>query len=306
MTVDSAHEPSTTSWTEISALVDYRPTAGKLINPGDTDPVYRIHRAGSMFWRSYTTHLHTHEGFVEVFWVEQGRAIHELNGRDQMVQEGDVVFIRTDDLHRYRAPSDDFAIMNLAFPTALLEDLEHRYFANRLSPWSGPEPRVIRPATHDWARINELADRLGHGGQSRLRLDHFLLEILEMIDGPVPAAAPMPDWLVDAIESWRNSPAAMHDGVSGLAHLAGRSREHVSRVIKDCTGIRAVDLINTLRMEAAAGMLRMSDKPVARIAAEVGLANLSHFYEVFRTHFRTTPRRYRLSQRRAFNPTILG
>lgn len=41
----------------------------------------------------------------------------------------------------------------------------------------------------------------------------------------------------------------------------------------------------------------MSDRAIAAIADEVGLANLGHFYARFRARFGTTPRRYRLGAR---------
>lgn len=215
---------------------------------------------------------------------------------------GDLVFVDTVDVHRFRTSSRDFGFVNLAVPVDVVTSLVDRYVEQGASPWRRSQPRTVRLTVHEWARVLELGNALGHGRASRRRIDHFLLELLMMLDGPVPAREAMPDWLVDAIRAWRDDPVAMQDGVSGLARLAARSREHVSRAIKQATGSRAVDLVNTLRIERAAAMLRMSNRSIAQLAAESGLPNLGHFYEVFKRHYGATPRQYRLSHRRAVNP----
>lgn len=234
--------------------------------------------------------------------VESGSAIHEINGVEHTVNAGDLVFVDTVDVHRFRTSSRDFGFVNLAVPVDVVTSLVDRYVEQGASPWRRSQPRTVRLTVHEWARVLELGNALGHGRASRRRIDHFLLELLMMLDGPVPAREAMPDWLVDAIRAWRDDPVAMQDGVSGLARLAARSREHVSRAIKQATGSRAVDLVNTLRIERAAAMLRMSNRSIAQLAAESGLPNLGHFYEVFKRHYGATPRQYRLSHRRAVNP----
>jgi AraC family transcriptional regulator, dual regulator of chb operon len=265
---------------------------------------YWIHRAGYSDWNGSRILRHTHVGFAEIFWVESGHAIHEVNGAEHSICAGHLEFVDTLDVHRFRLPTSDFSIVNLAIPTSLVADVVERYIDPGVSPWKLHPPRVVRPAVHDWARVLELGSTLGSGRPSRLRVDHFLIELLLMLDGPVPARQPMPVWLSRAIRSWRDDPAAMLAGVSGIAELSARSREHVSRAIKQATGHRAIDVVNSLRIERAASMLRMSDDSITRIAADSGLPNLSHFYDVFKRHFGATPRQYRLSQRRATNPVL--
>lgn len=268
----------------------------------DVTMPYWIHRAGHADWSGARTMRHTHAGFAEMFWVESGKAMHEVNGVEHPVRPGDLVFVDTGDVHRFRAASADFCFVNLAVPNEIVDEVVARYVEPDASPWHRAAPRVARLAVHDWARLRELGSALGHCEPRRRRVDHFLLELLLILDGPVPAREPMPDWLAEAIRAWSDDPVARCDGVSGIARLAFRSREHVSRAIKQATGSRAVDLVNTLRIEHAAAMLRMSDRSIAHVAAESGLPNLSHFYEVFKRRYGATPRQYRLSHRRATNP----
>ena len=211
----------------------------------DVTMPYWIHRAGHADWSGARTMRHTHAGFAEMFWVESGKAMHEVNGVEHPVRPGDLVFVDTGDVHRFRAASADLCFVKLAVPNEIVDEVVARYVEPDASPWHRAVPRVARLAVHDWARLRELGSALGHCEPRRRRVDHFLLELLIILDGPVPAREPMPDWLAEAIRAWSDDPVARCDGVSGIARLAFRSREHVSRAIKQATGSRAVDLVNT-------------------------------------------------------------
>lgn len=247
--------------------------------------------------------LHTHD-FAEVFWVEEGRALHEVSGRDYPLDRGTLVLVRPEDVHRFRSPTPDFAITNLAFPRSELSRLG-RYHHSGGSPWDRGDRNPIRLSQLHLTRLHELSASLGRDPTSRLGLDRILLELLSILDEPIPDDNTTPRWLGEALQAWQSSPDAMATGVSGLAELAGRSREHVSRVLKHTTGRRAVDVLNHLRMDNAAQLLRMSEMPIGRIASEVGLHHLGHFYRVFKTRFGTTPRRYRLAHRQVVDPFTL-
>ncbi len=105
-----------------------------------------------------------------------------------------------------------------------------------------------------------------------------------------------PPWLGDALARFAADPDALAGGVPGLAALAGRSREHVNRVIRDRTGETATTLVNELRLTRAPAELRMTERPVVRIATDCAISDLSHFYRLFNARFGVTPRRYRLAQ----------
>lgn len=264
----------------------------------DSDAAYHIARHSGYSRRSV---LHTHD-FAEVFWVERGRAIHETQDGVDTVEAGHVVFVAPTAVHRYRSPTADFTVVNLAIPMTHVAEWRRRYGALIRVPWDGEWRTMTRPSMSVFARVQELAEDLGQRPRSPLHLDRLLLELLIGQEPHLPTATAVPSWLGDALSRWREDSRAMHGGVRGLAELAGRSREHVSRVIRESTGIRAIDLVNDIRMETAAGLLRMSDDPIPLIASSVGVPSVSHFYRLFRRRYRLTPRQYRISQRRFVHP----
>lgn len=230
--------------------------------------------------------------------METGRGTHLVNGRPVRVEAGDLVLVRPGDAHALRpGRGAPLGIVNLAFPPETLAFLRDRYFRDGDWPLDGDRiPLHHRPTSPGPDRLGELAVRLVIGPPSRLVLERCLLELLD--DLAHPRSPDLPAWLEGALEGLARDPEALARGVRGLAELAGRSREHVNRVLRSHTGQTASATVNRLRLDRASRLLRMTDQPISRVAAESGLPNLSYFYRLFRERFGTTPRRYRLAHQR--------
>jgi AraC family cel operon transcriptional repressor len=259
------------------------------VSPGEAYHLGR--RSGGASFRGTP---HTHD-FAEVLWIERGPLAHLVNGERRLLEDGDVVFVRPDDVHTFKPVAGrPFTQVNVAFADETLGALQQRYFRDASWVWtSGALPTTHRLDRVQLARLSELATLLVAGPPSRLLLERFLLELLHDLVEPPPRSA-LPPWLTDAIRRLAGDPDALARGVLGLASLAGRSREHVNRVIRAQTGQTATSVVNEVRLNQAATQLRMTDRPIVRIANDCGIPNLSHFYRLFNARFGVTPRQYRL------------
>ncbi|MFI5694682.1 AraC family transcriptional regulator [Kribbella sp. NPDC051586] len=260
------------------------------VAPGDAYYVGRRTEAVRFVGR-----LHTHDDFAELTWIEYGGLLHVVGGTRRLLETGDLVFIRPDDVHLFRpVPGRSFAQVAVSFPSETLRALEARYFDAADWPWSdGGLPVTHRLDSVRLQRITELTSVLVSGPAGRLQLERFLLEVLCDMVGR-PEGNGLPAWLTEALSRFADDPVALGEGVNGLADLAGRSREHVNRVIQAGTGQTATELVNQLRLNRAAALLRMTDRPIASVAAECGFPSLSHFYRLFNERFKATPRHYRM------------
>lgn len=260
------------------------------VQPGE---VYYVGRrsAGARFHGR----LHTHRDFAELTWLEDGSLAHVVNGRREILSAGDIAFIRPSDVHMMRpVGNQSFTQMTVSFPDETLEALRERYFRDGDWAWSaGPVPTTHRLAPPQLERLQELVSHLVAGPASQLALDRFLLELLCDIVAPA-TPGPLPIWLAEALQQFGSDPQALAEGPKGLARLAGRSLEHVNRVLREATGRTATETINEIRLGRAAARLRMTDQAIGRIAADCGISNLSHFYRLFNARYRATPRQYRL------------
>jgi AraC family cel operon transcriptional repressor len=244
--------------------------------------------------RSFRGTLHTHE-FAEVMWIEGGAVEHLINDGRRLLETGDVVFVRPDDVHT--VVGSRFVQVVVAVDRKTVAFLENRYFSGDGWPWRrGPEPATYRLDRRQLARLVALARLLATAAPSRLLLERFLLELFQELTGPT-ASDDLPPWLQQALRRLADDPQALASGVPALASFAGRSREHVNRVARATTGRRATDLVNEARLARAAAELTLTDEPIVRIAADCGLPNLSHFYRLFNARFGVTPRAWRVRHR---------
>lgn len=78
-----------------------------------------------------------------------------------------------------------------------------------------------------------------------------------------------------------------------MAADLGYERTYLSKFVRQATGSTFKQLVNVERMRRAALLLRGTNRPIYEIAEEVGLANLTSFYQRFREYAGCTPQEYR-------------
>jgi AraC family cel operon transcriptional repressor len=249
--------------------------------------------------------LHTHE-FCEVFWIEDGNGVHELNGRTETLSSGSMVFIRAADRHAFRCNADGepFTIANFALPTKTATAFHQRWSQYGLpkTPWSsGLRPLRIELTTEQLSALEPIARELAETPISPLAGDRFLSALVHEIHRQVTPGrigrAGGPDWLVRAITGVR-ADDRVH-GLEAFFRLAGRSREHVARTCRQHTGLTPTELVTRIRLDRSRRLLERTELSVLDVAQESGFTNMSLFHRRFRAATNLTPLRYRQKCRRS-------
>jgi AraC family transcriptional regulator len=101
-----------------------------------------------------------------------------------------------------------------------------------------------------------------------------------------------PSWLAAVVEQLRDE-AVESAGLVELAATAGVDPAHLGRVFRCHYGVSIGTYLRRLRLDRAAATLTGTDAPLARIAAEHGFADQSHFTRAFKRHTGVTPALYR-------------
>ena len=241
---------------------------------------------------------HRHQYF-EIFVVAKGTGIHIVNGVEQILNEGDLLFIRDFDIHDYKElDGKPFEFVNLAFSSEALysmftylgENFPSRALLNAKMP---PRASLIQPQKEALVYALLDLDRAESVQERSLKFRGLLISVftkyfLSFSD----TEENIPAWL-SALYGKMQKPENFILGTARLFALAGKSREHVSREFTIFYAVTPSDFILNLRLTYAANLLVISNLSITDVCFESGFENLSWFYKAFGEKFGKTPSKYR-------------
>jgi len=145
---------------------------------------------------------------------------------------------------------------------------------------------IVSQGLRDAIRNAYHASALAYGLTMRL---HEHLGVDERNDR-TPRRAPI-------AEAMRFAQTHLHEpiGVDDLAHAAGLSRYHFSRLFRQSEGVTPAAFVERLRLGEAARRLQADDAPIKAIARQCGYRDPNYFAKAFRRAFGLSPTEFRHS-----------
>ncbi len=150
--------------------------------------------------------------------------------------------------------------------------------------------RVTASTALGWRIAGELEAK---DASSDLALEGLVLQLLATAErASIDTPSNGRSWLSAARE-------LLHDRAPGQPSLAelgetvGRHPTHVARAFRREYGLTVGEYARSLRLEWAKTQLALEEVSLARLAADAGFADQSHFTRAFRLHTGLTPSRYR-------------
>lgn len=243
--------------------------------------------------------LHTQD-FHELLWVQNGKVrLHTPTGKRDL-SEGDLLFISPGQPHGLQGRGEAAIVVSLAIRPGVIKAIGKRHEDLKgVAFWAGKDPHLTHRDIRQLAELNQAALKLERSPRRKLYLEAFLLPLLVALDRTPEGMGPgAPDWLITACSA-AQKPEVYHDGAAGFVAVTGRAHPHVSRTMRRFLGQTPSDYINRIRMDHAARQLAGTSDPLAEIAADCGLPNLSHFHKLFLETHGETPQRYRRARQRS-------
>ncbi len=255
------------------------------------------------------TPSHCHD-FFEIVFVDKGFTMHRIKDKIALLLPGDLFVIPPGVYHEYWRSVNNSVFNVVFYPSVLGEDL------NELKTLPMLQGMFDTQASEEWLKIHlapgsryELLKTLERihketekrPGGWKLRAKALLVDFLigmsrafqkdelksrERYDGsPAPAAAIMAT--LELPESNRGLT------VEEMASASGYSTTYYSRLFKKLTGITPSAYLISIRMAAAAEMLKKPGATVAKTAELLGFDDVNYFSRLFKKETGVTPREFR-------------
>lgn len=242
---------------------------------------------------------HYHD-YYEVFLTLKGKALHLVNGERIRLAERTLVLVRPSDCHDYICEDEEaYSMLNITFTAQTAGEL-FDYLGDGFPKeelLNAPLPPQAHVSKGELERIERQmrSIRALKPGEYKKRKTALRLLLLRLITDhfsePVADTDEMPLWLEQMCAKLRDGDFAQ--GSDYFFSLTDKTREHVSRCMKRCTGMTVSEYINDLRINYIANMLCNSNHSVTEIIFESGFNNISWAGEQFKKRFGVTMREYR-------------
>lgn len=235
------------------------------------------------------TETHAHDVY-EAHYVIGGRASFETLGRPISVRSGDFFYTRPRTMHRMDVPEGSYLLQYVAFLE--MDDVIDGALAEDLDRLLG-EGRVRRLGDRFHALFAQLSRQsLSTDAREQraasARMAAFLYDVL-VDDGGASRSHPAIDRALEFMRSHVGVAYTLEDLVAEL-HL---NRSYFIRLFKRTIGVPPMKYAMSLKMSAAADLLRTTDEPLAVVGSRVGFDDPYHFAKRFKQWSGVAPGRYR-------------
>jgi AraC-like DNA-binding protein len=270
---------------------------------GSTRDLYVEYVKRSQPYTMQSDHFHS---YYEIYYLLSGSRIYFVQDRTYRVEQGDLVFIGKNVLHKTlqtKEPGHERFIVH--FDDAFLASRAGPRMELLREPFACGSP-VVRLPRAEQRTVDGLVRRVVSEIRSKppgyelvppAAVTDLLLVVARYLREHAPLAAsedrsPKHAKISEVVRYLNGH----YDEPLKLGEIAERfyvSPYHLSRTFKEVTGFAFSDYVILTRIKEAQRLLRETDLSVAEVAAASGFDNFSHFGKTFKRITRLSPREYR-------------
>lgn len=242
-------------------------------------------------------YVHTHD-FWELFYLTEGEVEHLINGHVVLLEKGDFVCVRPNDVHGYRCQEGkSYQMQCITVTDELFRKYLSLYSLDYDELHSGYETGIqYRLASKEFQEIVEEFKIVEHtrllDEKQAKRHEAILLgECLKLFINRKELKS-LPDWISKIVET-ANSPEGMQMKVSDIYGYSCYGKTQCIKLFKQYMGVTPGEYFVDCKIRYARYLLINTDLSVLEICGRIGYDSLSHFDHVFRRKIGVTPLQYR-------------
>ena len=253
--------------------------------------------------------MHWHDE-MEIIKIIKGKYIVNINLKEYVVEEGDIVILKPCTLHSFKQyENEKMASKTIMFDLSMLNSnvtdaCSIKYFTpfldNKVS-----YPSILKPSDKGYKIIKNCIDKLFLCYEEKneffeLQLKSYLFELFYIL---FKECFEIHDCSTKIKDDTTNDIKAILEyikinymnpiSIKDLANVVNFSEHYFMRFFKKYMGMTCVDYINEYRLNIATNLLETTDMSIMEIAVKVGVNNISYFNKIFKKKFNLTPKEYR-------------
>ena len=253
--------------------------------------------------------MHWHDE-MEIIEITKGKYIVNINLKEYVVEEGDIVILKSCTLHSFKQyENEKMASKTIMFDLSMLNSnvtdaCSIKYFTpfldNKVS-----YPSILKPSDKGYKNIKNCIDKLFLCYEEKneffeIQLKSYLFELFYIL---FKECFEIHDYSTKIKDDTTNDIKAILEyikinymnpiSIKDLANVVNFSEHYFMRFFKKYMGMTCVDYINEYRLNIATNLLETTDMSIMEIAVKVGVNNISYFNKIFKKKFNLTPKEYR-------------
>lgn len=253
--------------------------------------------------------MHWHDE-MEIIKIIKGKYIVNINLKEYVVEEGDIVILKPCTLHSFKQYENEKMVSKtIMFDLSMLNSnvtdaCSIKYFTpfldNKVS-----YPTILKPSDKGYKNIKNCIDKLFLCYEEKneffeLQLKSYLFELFYIL---FKECFEIHDCSTKIKDDTTNDIKAILEyikinymnpiSIKDLANVVNFSEHYFMRFFKKYMGMTCVDYINEYRLKIATNLLQTTDMTIMEIALKVGVNNISYFNRIFKKKFNLTPKEYR-------------
>lgn len=242
--------------------------------------------------KNYYTERDYLHSFLIVFSV-QGQGYLRYMGKEYVIKPGEVFFINCEEYQFYRTDHDQvWELYFIHFYGSQSQQYYHRYIQQGSPVTKINNPQLLIAPFEQLIKWHQNKD-----SKTELYSSKWITDILTELISSTMHIGEVHSYFIPThikeIKEYIGDNYASKITLENLSNHFTISKYHLAREFKKYIGITPYEFLFHTRMNKAKELLKYTSKTIEEITFDIGINQVSHFIQLFKTHEDLTPLAYR-------------
>ncbi len=244
--------------------------------------------------------MHMHN-FYEIFYILEGTITHVANGKQEVLETGDIVFLRLSDMHKFiREPNSVCKHRDIVIAPAQYEkscNYIDKDLLNRIKISVSPPKAHLHLDELNYLeqRFTDFINLPNDDYKTKSSIVNILITDLLgylIVSRHASSDKNYPAWFKELLSRF-NMDLYIKSGLNSILNGFNYNQSYACRTFKKYMGVTMSQYLCQVRLQYASILLKSTNKNITEIANDIGFSSVSFFNTQFKKQYNITPKNYR-------------